>query len=176
MKKHVKRKSVVAMPQDELDVAGLIDRIQQQLSTLEEKLDILISQSSKRPFEKSYPQKPSRGFNRPYRNDRGRRGSGPSERTFTRVICASCKKECEIPFKPSGDRPVYCRECFPKNRQSSSFNASRDSRPEKRDFPQKRPSDKGQDEKRQRPAKKKPFYARIKSANKQSKPRRTKRK
>ncbi|PIV69323.1 MAG: hypothetical protein COS08_04905, partial [Euryarchaeota archaeon CG01_land_8_20_14_3_00_38_12] len=23
---------------------------------------------------------------------------------------------CEVPFEPSGDRPVYCRECYQKHR------------------------------------------------------------
>ncbi|MAG26156.1 hypothetical protein CMI47_11395, partial [Candidatus Pacearchaeota archaeon] len=27
-----------------------------------------------------------------------------------------CKKECEVPFKPTeGGRPVYCRDCFQKH-------------------------------------------------------------
>ena len=38
---------------DEPGVAGLINKMQQQLSAMEEKLDLLISQSSKRPFEKN---------------------------------------------------------------------------------------------------------------------------
>ncbi len=28
------------------------------------------------------------------------------------AVCATCGKRCEVPFKPSGDRPVYCKECF----------------------------------------------------------------
>jgi CxxC-x17-CxxC domain-containing protein len=28
------------------------------------------------------------------------------------VTCSACGKETEVPFRPSGDRPVYCRECF----------------------------------------------------------------
>ena len=115
MKKHVKRKSSLVAPQ-ESDVTGLINKLQQQVSAIEKKLDILISQSSKRPFEKSYSQKPSRRFDHSYRRDRARQGNGPRERTYTRVICADCSKECEVPFKPSGDRPVYCRECFSKHR------------------------------------------------------------
>ncbi len=39
---------------------------------------------------------------------------GPRE--MHKAISADCKKECEVPFKPSGDRPVYCRECFSKRR------------------------------------------------------------
>ncbi|MGA2768231.1 MAG: CxxC-x17-CxxC domain-containing protein [Candidatus Bathyarchaeia archaeon] len=31
-----------------------------------------------------------------------------------KAVCAECKKECEVPFKPDGSRPVYCRECYSK--------------------------------------------------------------
>ena len=159
MKKNFKRKSVLVTPQDEPDVVGFINKVQQQLSAMEKKLDILISQSSKRPFEKSYSQKPSQRFDHSQRHDRGRQGDGPRERTYTRVICADCSKECEIPFKPSGDRPVYCKECFSKRREGSMFNANRDNRPEERDFSRERRSNKRQGEKRQKPVKKKKeFY------------------
>jgi len=34
--------------------------------------------------------------------------------------CASCGAEiAELPFQPSGDRPVYCRECAREQRKSS---------------------------------------------------------
>ena len=33
------------------------------------------------------------------------------------VTCAACGAETEVPFKPSGDRPVYCSDCFSKNRK-----------------------------------------------------------
>lgn len=29
-----------------------------------------------------------------------------------RAICSECNKECEVPFRPSGDKPVFCRTCF----------------------------------------------------------------
>jgi CxxC-x17-CxxC domain-containing protein len=32
-----------------------------------------------------------------------------------KATCSSCGKECDLPFKPTGDRPVYCRDCFAKN-------------------------------------------------------------
>ncbi len=163
MKKDFKRKSSVAAPQDELNVASLINKMQQQLSAVEKKLDILISQSSKKPFEKSYSQKPFRNFNRPSRHNRGRQDSGPGERTYTRVICAECNKECEIPFRPSGDRPVYCKVCFSKRKTGNSFNANRDNKPKERDFSQGRRFDRGHAGNRQRPFKKnKPFFARRK--------------
>jgi CxxC-x17-CxxC domain-containing protein len=35
---------------------------------------------------------------------------------FHKATCADCGKECEVPFKPTADRPVYCTECWVKNR------------------------------------------------------------
>lgn len=32
--------------------------------------------------------------------------------------CADCKEKItELPFKPSPDRPIYCRECWRKRRR-----------------------------------------------------------
>ena len=42
---------------------------------------------------------------------RGGAGAGPPKPTFP-AVCANCGKETMVPFKPSNDRPVYCRECF----------------------------------------------------------------
>lgn len=33
-------------------------------------------------------------------------------REMTAVTCSSCGKETEVPFVPTGDRPVYCSDCF----------------------------------------------------------------
>lgn len=38
----------------------------------------------------------------------------PREREMHSVICAACGVETQVPFKPRGDRPVYCRNCFQK--------------------------------------------------------------
>ena len=163
MKKRFKRKNLFVAPQDEPGVAGLINKVQQQLSAMEKKLDILISQSPKRPFEKNYSQKPFRRFNYSHRHDRGREGSGSREKTYTRVICADCNKECEIPFKPSGDRPVYCKECFSKRRGGSSFKEKYDSKSRESDFAQDRHSDRQQgNENRGSEKKKKSIFRRRK--------------
>ena len=45
-------------------------------------------------------------------------GYGGRPREMFKAVCADCKKECEGPFKPSGDRPVYCKECFAKHKES----------------------------------------------------------
>ena len=33
------------------------------------------------------------------------------------VKCAKCGKQTQVPFKPSGDRPVYCRDCYMEQRR-----------------------------------------------------------
>ena len=38
------------------------------------------------------------------------------ERQMHKAVCAECGKDCEVPFKPSEDRPVYCRDCFAKRK------------------------------------------------------------
>jgi len=43
------------------------------------------------------------------------------------AVCAECGNSCEIPFKPSGDRPVYCSNCF-KNKKEGSASPRSDSR------------------------------------------------
>jgi len=35
---------------------------------------------------------------------------GPRE--MHKAVCAECKKECEVPFKPTEGKPVYCSDCF----------------------------------------------------------------
>ena len=39
-------------------------------------------------------------------------------REMHKVTCADCGKESEVPFKPTGDRPVYCKECFSKRKDN----------------------------------------------------------
>lgn len=41
----------------------------------------------------------------------GSRGGG-GDREMTKTTCSNCGKECEVPFKPTGSKPVYCNDCF----------------------------------------------------------------
>lgn len=45
------------------------------------------------------------------------RGYG-GERERFETICASCGQATTVPFVPSGDRPVYCSDCFQAQRAS----------------------------------------------------------
>jgi CxxC-x17-CxxC domain-containing protein len=72
-----------------------------------------------------------RDFDRGPRRDGGRREGGRGggfrggggggfnrgPREMHKAVCSDCGKECEVPFKPSGDRPVYCKDCFMKHKK-----------------------------------------------------------
>ncbi|MGD8400819.1 MAG: zinc-ribbon domain containing protein [Bacillota bacterium] len=48
----------------------------------------------------------------------GRRNYGKSERQMYPAICSACGANTMVPFQPSGDKPIYCRDCFTaRNRQ-----------------------------------------------------------
>lgn len=52
--------------------------------------------------------------------DFGRRDfGGRGDRQMHKAICSNCGKECEVPFKPTGSKPVFCSDCFEKNGGSS---------------------------------------------------------
>ena len=46
--------------------------------------------------------------------------SDDRRRKMYKAICSSCGKNCEVPFKPTGNKPVYCNECFKKNNVGDS--------------------------------------------------------
>ncbi len=45
--------------------------------------------------------------------------SRPQREMFS-AVCAECGKSTQVPFKPSGDRPVYCSDCYNKVRLGQS--------------------------------------------------------
>ena len=44
------------------------------------------------------------------------RDGGSRVRETHPVVCANCGKDTEVPFRPTGGRPVYCNECFAQMR------------------------------------------------------------
>ena len=60
-----------------------------------------------------------RGFSR----DRPRRDSRRGDRrdvVKTKVTCSECGCQCEVPFKPTSSKPVYCDDCFAKKDKKGS--------------------------------------------------------
>jgi CxxC-x17-CxxC domain-containing protein len=44
-------------------------------------------------------------------------GGGGEGREMFPVTCAACGKDTQVPFKPTGSRPVYCEDCFRSRRR-----------------------------------------------------------
>ena len=42
----------------------------------------------------------------------GSHGDFGSRRQMHPAVCAACGIDTEVPFLPSQDKPVYCRECY----------------------------------------------------------------
>lgn len=63
----------------------------------------------------------SRGGGRSFgRRDFDRDRGG--DRQMFKAVCSNCGRECEVPFRPTNGKPVYCSDCFEKmgNRRSDS--------------------------------------------------------
>ena len=48
-------------------------------------------------------------------------GKRSFEKQMHEVTCDKCGKRCEVPFKPSGDKPVYCSDCFRQGESSGRY-------------------------------------------------------
>ena len=46
-------------------------------------------------------------------------GFGQPAREMHPAVCAQCGAQTMVPFRPRGDRPVYCSDCFSTMRPSS---------------------------------------------------------
>lgn len=62
-------------------------------------------------------RKASRGYG-DSQSGSGYGGGGPrrERREMHTAICAQCGQEAQVPFVPRGDKPVYCSDCFEKQR------------------------------------------------------------
>ncbi|MDE3074950.1 MAG: zinc-ribbon domain containing protein [Chloroflexota bacterium] len=45
--------------------------------------------------------------------------SSSSRREMTTVTCSSCGNTTQVPFKPTEGRPVYCSDCYARERLAS---------------------------------------------------------
>ena len=46
-------------------------------------------------------------------------------REMYKAVCDECGNDCEVPFKPSGDKPIYCSDCFEKKNAGTSKRSNR---------------------------------------------------
>jgi len=56
----------------------------------------------------------------------GDRSSRSGDRQMHQAVCDKCGKECEVPFKPTAGKPIYCNDCFGKNIDRKERHGGRD--------------------------------------------------
>lgn len=47
------------------------------------------------------------------------------EKRMFKTVCSNCEEDTEVPFKPDGKRPVYCRTCLQKHRVKENYKNDR---------------------------------------------------
>jgi len=86
----------------EQDIAVLLTTLVQKLSSFEMKIDTVLSRIPSQPLEVARKEQEATSLINRRR-----------ELMHThKAICADCEQDCEVPFKPSSNRPVYCRACY----------------------------------------------------------------
>ncbi|HEY0011095.1 MAG TPA: CxxC-x17-CxxC domain-containing protein [Candidatus Paceibacterota bacterium] len=71
-----------------------------------------MSEFKKPRFNSSGPRRPFGG------NGGGQRFSGNrgfDQKEMFSAECNSCHKQCQVPFRPNGKKPVYCPDCFKRD-------------------------------------------------------------
>ncbi len=127
MKKQARTKASKAERTDLPELVTVMAKLVERLEALEKKTDLVISrlaslpqemrrvsQDVRRP-EPSHPVQPL-----PHSGQAAPQNHGPRERTLYQAVCADCRNHCEVPFKPSGERPVYCKECFARRKSGNA--------------------------------------------------------
>lgn len=118
MKKNAKK---AKEPKTEMpDLVTAMMKLVERLEVLEKKTELVLSRVSNMPSEMrnavqsiQRPQVPYPAQSAVPRPEAGlSQNQGPRERILYQAICSDCRKSCEVPFKPTGERPVYCKECF----------------------------------------------------------------
>jgi len=77
-----------------------------------------------KPYEKKRSFKDKFTSDAPWKKSFGGRDNGRS--ALHPAVCSKCGKECVLPFKPNGKKPVFCTSCF---KQESTSDADRFDRP-----------------------------------------------
>ena len=62
----------------------------------------------------------------------GRDDRGPRE--MFKTTCSNCGKDCEVPFRPTNGKPVYCSDCFEKMGNGGRSEERSFARPERTEF------------------------------------------
>lgn len=104
-----------------IDLEGLLSELQVRFDSLSEKLDTVLSKTSVILSMINSERDPgfkteatvTKKFTIPQDNV-------PRERKMYKAVCAECKVECEVPFVPRAERPVYCKTCYSNRRKENN--------------------------------------------------------
>lgn len=105
------------------DLVTVMTKLVERLESLEKKTDLVISRVSALPSEVRHVCQDIQGLTSSHHLQLSQTSGHSSqqnhglandrkERILYKAVCADCFKNCEVPFKPSGGRPVYCPECW----------------------------------------------------------------
>ncbi len=56
-------------------------------------------------------------------SDRGGYSNRGTDREMHDAICSDCNSKCQVPFRPSGNKPIQCSNCFGGGRDNNSRDA-----------------------------------------------------
>ena len=82
--------------------------------------------------ERSFSGRNERGPARAGGGNRGFDNKNSDRPSMNKAICSECGNACEVPFKPTGDKPVYCSDCF-RNKGGNTESKSSSKRFDRRD-------------------------------------------
>ncbi len=109
-----------AVPKVDPYIDGLMSKLLERLVSLENKLDRVLSQSTGAPAGNSHTPKAQPQHQAPHVPQQPPAQQQRRDRVMYEAICADCSKVCEVPFKPSEDRAVYCKECFGRRKSGGN--------------------------------------------------------
>lgn len=70
-----------------------------------------------------------RGFNKgkKYGGGSGKRshqgGKFENSSQMHKAVCSKCRGNCEVPFRPTGNKPIFCSQCF-KGKDKGNFGSA----------------------------------------------------
>lgn len=61
-------------------------------------------------------------------------GGGQRDHQMHKAVCDECGNSCEVPFRPSSDKPIYCDNCFRDKRGNEAPRKEFNDRGPRKDF------------------------------------------
>ena len=137
--KKVKTSKRASAPQTEMpDLVAVMLKLTERLEAVERKMDVVINRAGNQqpqrhehsqprqhqPFQQQNQHRPQRhsepNFNRAPQQHPQNQNRQQGGKPMYQAVCTDCRKNCEVPFRPSGERPTYCKECYGKRKSGGN--------------------------------------------------------